>query len=224
MGLFDFLKNPKSKGMFKSIAEASVRENSSVNDYMRNHDVNSMNEPLDKLVNGELPWGWITHNQEFISQKESPLTQYANASRNGNIDERIRVLKEMISYYENIKQEFYSKSECHRKYFQDMWEHCHNSRNDDFEYITPYKETLCDLIQNYDSLKAAEEKRISNLHKLDEKLYNFIYSHDGVLQRDIYKEFDSSVKSDIQDLLYQWDKCGKIKREKTGNTYRVSVK
>ena len=171
----------------------------------------------DKLVDGDLPFGWFAHNEVYIRNKEKKLTKYAQDSNNGSVDERIDTLQKMIKYYSDIKQEFYSKGECFQKYFQDMWEHCHNSRCDDFEFISPYEESLEYLISNYESLKILEEKRKT----LAKDLYDFLSGQNEILQKDIYKHFDSGLKSDIQDLLYRWSKDGKIKRQKSGSTYKI---
>ncbi|MGC4018907.1 MAG: hypothetical protein QM793_06575 [Muricomes sp.] len=131
------------------------------------------------------------------------------------------MLKEMISYYQSFKGYFYSQDECYKKYFCDMWEHCYNSRNSDFEYITPYENELNTLLKNYDSLKDFEIRKSEHSKGLETKLWTLITQNIGILQKDIYKEFDDSVKSDIQYLLYNWDKSGKIKREKSGGTYKI---
>lgn len=100
---------------------------------------------MEKLKNGELPLGWHTQNKEWLNEfknKENKLIGYSIASRKATGQEKVDILNEMIEYYYSLKEECYSKSECHRKYFEDMWEHCHNSRNKDFEYIKPYEEEL----------------------------------------------------------------------------------
>lgn len=73
------------------------------------------------------------------------LHEYAIASSKGTSLEKIQTLETMIEYYYNMKDYYYSRGECYIKYFSDMWEHCHNSRNPDFEYIKPYEEQLSKL-------------------------------------------------------------------------------
>lgn len=182
---------------------------------------NILKKENDTLIDGELPFGWYSHNSKFFEKFEKAMPAYAINSRKGNIDERISVLKEMIEYYDAFKSKCYSKNQCFQKFFQDCWEHCSNSRNADFEYITPYKEELYNLLNNYDSIKKQEQNRCTNLHDYENKVYLLIKSSPGILQKDIYKCFDESIKTDIQDLLYQWNKSGKIKREKSGNTYKI---
>ena len=213
--LFDiFKKKPESEATFKPGVKVAVSNNHTVQGHM---------ESLDKLVDGNLPWGWCARNQDYIHEKEKPLREYAQSSRIGSIDSRIRTLEEMITYYTDMKQEFYNKGECFQKYFCDMWEHCHNSRCDNFDYITPYKETLTELLRNYETEKCIEERRSYTLPNLDANLWGFLLSHEGILQKDIYDHFDASVKSDIQSLLYTWEKTKKIEREKSGRTYKITI-
>lgn len=173
------------------------------------------------LIDGELPFGWYSHNAKFFEKFEKTIPTYALNSRTGNIDKKISTLKKMIDYYEDFKAKCYSKNECFQKYFQDQWEHCSNSRNVDFEYITPYKEELKNLLDNYDSVKKYEQKRLKNLQGYENAIHELIKTSPGILQKDIYRHFDESIKADIQDLLYNWNKSGKIKREKFGNSYKL---
>ena len=41
---------------------------------------NSIGEPLDKLVNGDLPFGWYAHNEQEIQKWEKPIPEMANAA------------------------------------------------------------------------------------------------------------------------------------------------
>ena len=105
-----------------------------------------------------------------------------------------------------------------------MYEHCHNSRNKDFEYITPYKNTLEEFLNSQNSLNDMEKKRQLYSKNLNKTLFDFLRNHNGILQKDVYKHFDESIKTDIQSLLYEWEKSKRIKREKVGNTYKIITK
>ena len=50
-----------------------------------------------------------------------------------------------------------------------------------------------------------------------------IRENPSILQKDLYQEFDSDFKQDISNMLYTMDKDQEIKREKSGNTYKVYV-
>jgi len=214
MGLFDFLKKDKNvEKLFYPVAQSAVKEGKTVKEYMKSHDVNSLNEPLDKLIDGELPWGWYSSHCEELKEWEQKLPEYATAHKSSEIDKRIQTLKEMILHYESFRSYCYSKNECYQKYFSDRWEHCHNSENPDFEYISLYRDELNTLLKNYNSLKELEIRKSYNMQGLEDKLQRLITEESGILQKDIYKEFDNSVKSDIQHLLYEWNNAGKIVRE-----------
>lgn len=94
---------------------------------------------------GELPWGWLNQNKPIIKPYEDKMVQMAIDLKNYNGKDRIRPLEELIAFYADFKSFCYQKNECYKKYFSDMWEHCHNSRNNDFEYITQFVEELNEL-------------------------------------------------------------------------------
>lgn len=107
---------------------------------------NSIGESLDKLVNGDLPFGWYTYNEQEIQKWEKPISEMANAALHAEtVNEQRQSLKELIDYYEKYRTYCYSKNDCWKKYFSDMWEHCHNSKHDDFDYIKPYMDMLQNL-------------------------------------------------------------------------------
>lgn len=58
---------------------------------------------------------------------------------------------------------------------------------------------------------------------LKNDVIHVIRENPGILQKDLYQEFDSDFKQDISNMLYTMDKDQEIKREKSGNTYKVYV-
>ena len=96
----------------------------------------------ERLQDGELPWGWFSRNKHICSPYEDKIVNMAVTLKNYSGTDRIQLLEELVEYYYEFKDFCYQKDECFRKYFQDMWEHCHNSRNADFEYIVPFEEEL----------------------------------------------------------------------------------
>ena len=96
----------------------------------------------ERLQDGELPWGWVSRNKRIYSPYEDRITNIASTLNNYSGADRIRRLEELIEHYYEFKDFCYQKDECFRKYFQDMWEHCRNSRNSDFEYIVPFEKEL----------------------------------------------------------------------------------
>lgn len=153
MGILDFIKGKKSE---KKI-DFNILSGSGIIDYIRSN----LKEPTEKNVlkvlekvaqpdadqehltaEGDLPWGWYTQNLPIVKPYEAEITNMAVALKGLKGIERITQLEKLISFYNEYKCFCYGKNECYIKYFSDMWEHCHNSRCKDFEYITPYIDEL----------------------------------------------------------------------------------
>lgn len=104
---------------------------------------NSANENLERLVNGELPFGWAYHFKNVYKPKDDQVTSLAIKVQSAKTkEEKIATLQTLIDYFYSYKAECKSMGECFEKYFDDMWMHCQNSKCKDFIYITPYEEEL----------------------------------------------------------------------------------
>lgn len=195
----------------------------------KNH--NTFGDSLDKLDNGELPWGWVSAKADFIRPRDDKLCSLSvNASKATSIDEEIALLKELIAYYYEYRKECISMGECYFKYFSDMHMHCHNSKNKDFEFVAPAEERLKYIQENYEKLVQEQQTKADNEAKkqsllnginLCTELENTIRSQAGILQSDLYKTFDPLLKDEISLMLYEWTKSGKITREKSGRSYKL---
>ena len=193
--------------------------------------INSEGEKLDKLIDGELPWGWATAYADYYRPRDKKLYELSISAANAKtIDDEIACLRAFISYYYQYKNECIAKGECFFKYFSDMHMHCHNSRNPDFDFVTPREERLEMILQNYDSLireeqinRAKEEKKQELLRttNVDNRIKEIISSNPGILQTDIYKKFDPVLKDSVSEWIYFAAKDGKIKREKSGRSYQL---
>jgi hypothetical protein len=123
MGLFDFLKK-----------KAPVQKQQT-----RAAKTNSFGERLDRLTpDGELPFGWYAKHEHIFEPYETRISQAAVKLKPMKGSDRIAQLERLIALYNEYKRFCYGNGECYIKHFSDMWEHCHNSRCKDFEYITPY--------------------------------------------------------------------------------------
>lgn len=78
-----------------------------------------------------------------------------------------------------------------------------------------------DLKTNFSAIEKDYKIREKYLPTLQQDLFTVIQTSPSILQQDIYKQFPSEIKEDIQHTLYQLDKAGKIKREKEGRTYKL---
>ena len=104
---------------------------------------NSLGQPLDKLINGELPFGWVKHYDYFYKPRNDQMVQLAKATTSAKSDEeKIVALQNLITYFYTYQKECSQQGECFKKWFEDYWLHCKNSTCEDFIYITPYEEEL----------------------------------------------------------------------------------
>lgn len=91
------------------------------------------------------------------------------------------------------------------------------------EYFNIRKEELEDLSTKWVEMQKEYELKQKLLSTLPSDLMDFLKDNNGILQLDVYKHFRPVVKSEIQSLLYEWDKNGKINREKSGRSYKITV-
>lgn len=223
MGIFKLFKKkskiPKDLSKSENLEDIAntLLENNMIS-VPKNDNHNTFGESLDKLVDGDLPWGWVAHKQDFIepiAKKYKCLLNLWVDARNGSPQELYSTLKDFVIYMEDIEKLCKSKGECYELWFN--------------EYLTG-KDYLKMRQQELDYLsKTVQIQQVEYEHKqqllpgLESSLMNFLQNNNGVLQKDIYKNFDSCVKPEIQHLLYDWEKSGKIQRTKVGNTYRITL-
>ena len=138
------------------------------------------------------------------------------------IDERIVILTSLIDTYYTLGKKCRQLGSDYAEHFKKNWEHCHNSKNPDFSYVERFEKELADLRANYDSIKSKEAAYATESVNLKQRVIDVVKNSPGILQKDIYKQFDPTVKSDIQEILYFLDKEGKIHRLKNGNSYSIT--
>ncbi|HHY74085.1 MAG TPA: hypothetical protein GX497_12865 [Bacillus bacterium] len=147
------------------------------------------------------------------------------------IDDRIEQCKKAIAAYEKLQKFCLSKGKGGQIHFEDMWEHCHNSNNPNFRYIEQVEEELDYLTNNYheateklqiEKLKYEKKERIKIFKKTADKvLIDLITENNGILQKDLYKQFDNEYKTTINSTLKKLHESGIIIRVKEGNTYKL---
>ena len=189
---------------------------------MQHARTNLSGESLDKLVNGELPFGWIAYRRDFTEKINSQFNYFLHLwldSRGKSPKEQYSSLKSFVLFLNDCKKLCASQGECYIKWFNDCIA--------DDTYIQARTEELKEIENNYKKLEADYNKRQNIekniLPKLQHDLLAFITTNPNVLQKDIYKAFAPELKDDIQNLLYHWDKEGKIIRTKCGNTYSIQT-
>lgn len=205
MGLFDFMK--------KKSVPAKTPNTTKV-------ETNSFGEPLDRLTpEGELPWGWISHNNEFTGKIGGEYSHFLNMwleSRNKSPKEQYSALKSFVLYLEDAGKLCESKGECFEFWFYEYL----TSK----EYIEKRKSELEELTANLDELQSNFIKRNEELSGLDERIIKMLIDNPGILQSEFVKMFDSLVQNDVREKLYFMEKSGELERTKSGRSYILHYK
>lgn len=78
--------------------------------------VNACGESLEKLVNGDLPFGWVAHNKAFTDKLQAELSyfnkQVWNAEDGGNPTAIRNALKSLLQYMDDVQKLCDKKGEC----------------------------------------------------------------------------------------------------------------
>lgn len=167
---------------------------------------------------------WIDSHPD-VKIKDDEIANFIDVycslqNNNAPIDMQLDNLKKLVAFFDDYKAYCSSQNDNrYIKHFNKQYEHCHNSRTKDFSLVDSYKDRLQEILDNYDNIKKHQELQKT----IETDLLYFLKENNNILQKDIYKSFDTTLKSDIQSLLYYWHKEGKISREKQGNTYIITI-
>lgn len=185
-------------------------------DLFRKKQTNSFGEDLTHLTaDGELPWGWISANRNFTDKIEAEYRYFADRfyeEKKKGISAEYSALKSLVLYMEDAKKLCASKGECFAKWAEISVAHP--------ETLADYKQRIAYIEENIDSLFRTEKA----LKKLNAEIVEIIRSEPGVIQSDIYKRFDPSMKNHISNELYQMEAHNVIIREKSGRSYKLYIK
>lgn len=206
-GLIDFvrgnLKNPTDENVLKAVQEIAKPD--------------SDQEHLTK--EGELPWGWYSANKAFTDKISFEFSHFLNGwivAKSMSPVKQYETLKSLVLYLNDAQRLCYSKGECFAYWFDGC---VANS-----DYIEKRTAELKELEENFDKLQDVYERRQKELNGLAERVADILKQNDGILQSEFVKMFDASVKNDVSELLYHWNKEGKIERIKSGRSYTLHMK
>ena len=214
--------------MFEKVSKAAAKEGVSFDEYMKIHNVNTYGDPLDKLIDGELPWGWYSHKQDVVEEiKAEHDVIYApwKAVHHGNPAAECEAIKQYLHDVKILRAKCYDRDECCGHYFSTSI-----AGEDWLKYA---KDTLTNLEADLDAKMQEYEKRqqLQAYQKevdayeatlTDEMMFDAIRQHEGMLQKDLCKLFP--YPKAISSKLYWMDKEGKIERIKSGNSYMLKIK
>lgn len=220
MGFFDFLKKFNAKENTNARATQPSPDQITQKPQAPKTEVNSFGERLDRLTeDGELPWGWVTHNNDFTGKIGKEYTYFLNNwldSRNKSPKEQYSALKSFILYLEDAEKLCKAKGECFELWF------CEYLITKD--YIKKRKRELEALTANLDELQSNFIKRNEELSGLDERIIKMLIDNPGILQSEFIKMFDSLIQNDVREKLYFMEKSGKLERTKSGRSYILHYK
>lgn len=133
------------------------------------------------------------------------LSQQAASEK--NIDRKIEILMMALLKYKEVQLWHYEHSRGAALWFQDMYEHMHNSHNPCFSWFDIEKENLLELLWERDNARPIIMSMAEN----------------GFLQKDIYAQFAPERKSALQRLLRNMEAERLISRTKKNGTYLVQL-
>lgn len=159
----------------------------------------------------ELSFQFYSKNMHTVEEYEERMYSNSLRIKNATIDEQLKMDSSAIKAYNELKKYCY-KTKGGTIYFQDMWEHCHNSNNPDFDYMDRVKDNYAFLTKNYDTLV-----------NLDLIIIQTINSNPELLQKDIYKLINVELKYIIQCKIRELEAENKIKRTKKSGSYLLEL-
>lgn len=132
------------------------------------------------------------------------------ASAEKNLNKKIELLEKTIVQFEKAKNWFYS-TEGGTIYFQDCYENIYYSQNEWHSYIDSVKRCLKECVHERDYIIPEILKVINS-------------NHDGILQKNIYQHLPNASKGDVQRIIRKLESEGLIAREKSKNSYLLTIK
>lgn len=148
-----------------------------------------------------------------IQPLENRMVSSAVRSRESKkVDERISALNEVIRTYHQIRHICTELGTEYEEYFSQAWKPT---------YVEKFERELETLLKNQGRLAQEEQIHDRESVNLKERVCKILKEHPGILQTDVYKQFNPTIQSDIQSILYFMARDGSIKREKSGKTYRI---
>ena len=187
--------------------------------FKKNNIQNKNSKEINKLdKNGELPFGWIYENREFIKEIESKQSYFLHAwieSRDQSPKEEYASLKSYLIFLHEAQTLCMSKGECFEKWFNDIIA--------DADYLKKWNKRLSYLYDNINTLTKHYDNELSFLNGLEDKILSELQQHNGILQTDFYKLFDEKYKNVVSEKLYFMTKENIIIRTKIGRTYKLEL-
>ena len=216
MGLFDLFKKKETKKDTVRNSGALIEDNFTI--HINSEQTVTSDEDLEDFEHltpeGDLPWGWFTHNKEFVDKMEAEHSYFLHKwidARNKSPKELYSALKSFVSYLDDLQKLCKQKGECFVFWFDNIIASP--------EYIEKRKNELQYLIDNFEKIQHDHDRKTAWLSVLDNEIIKNLQENDGILQSDFIKLFDETVHADVSSKLYHMAKSGEIERIKSGRSY-----
>lgn len=177
---------------------------------------NNFGQRLDRLTpEGELPWGWIYENRDFVKDVEQEYKIFFDSwisAKRESVKVRYAALKSLVLYTEDIKSLCAKKGECFAR-----WASI-NVADDSM------LEELKNELKYIEDHRAELEEKYEMEQRIQKQLPGIVRDNPGILQTEVYKMFPTDYKSYVSSELHRMEREGKIIREKNGRTYSLKLK
>lgn len=138
MGIFDFLKKKTTQKDMAAKSEPDILSGQGMIDYISSNLENPTQENVLKVLDrmaqpdddlehltkdGELPWGWHSHNKEFTEKIKTEYSHFLNAwldSKSKSPEEQYSALKSFVLYLEDLEKLCKSKGECFEFWYNEI--------------------------------------------------------------------------------------------------------
>lgn len=177
---------------------------------------------MTHLENGELPWGWVTENNDFIEKTGKEYSYFLNrwiAVRYASPKQLRPVLKSFVIYLKDLEKLCKHKGECFEFWYYEIL----TSR----DYLQKRIKELDELEKNFDELQKEYDRthptkeRVNDLRSL---VIERLIEHGEILQSDFWKLFEPGEQDTVKDIVYLLRMDGKIERIKSGRSYIIKYK
>lgn len=157
---------------------------------------------------------WTPDGQEFRRRiTESLSYAYSDAEHASNLDLRIERLQRYLDLFDESREVCRMRGRDFENWFDETYSHEHDFRRRAGEFLDE-----CIVQKNI-----ADNGGSTSFDNLCDVIINIIREEDGILQRELGKRFDLSIREHIRTLLYKLDQIGAIKREKSGSSYELHL-
>ena len=175
----------------------------------------------------------LKYSDEIQRFDDDIYLQVSKIRKIDDIDVKIKQCQKAIDVFYKAKTFCYNKGKGGTIYFQDMWEHLHNSKIPNFSYIDSVEKELLFMTTNYDianqqlkdkKLKNENRRLIKQFNKhIDRFLLELIEENNGILQTDVYPHFEEFYLPSTKRAIKNLSDNGSIVREKSGSTYKLFI-